>query len=257
MRIYLFRKTITEGKNHNKAIEGTVSKQVKDLLFPMHCPICDCIIERKKGLICPECKDVPRLVKAPRCACCGKHLERAETVYCRDCSGLKRSFDKGIALYEYSSVHDSVFAFKNMGRAEYAEFYGREILRWLQPSIMNMRADALIPIPLHASKMRKRGYNQASLLAEEISKGCGIPVREDILKRVKETDAQKKMDHATRQNNMKKAFHMVQNDVKLKTVILVDDVFTTGKTLEEAAAELKRGGMDKVYFVALAIGKGL
>ena len=115
----------------------------------------------------------------------------------------------------------------------------------------------MVPIPLHTSKLRSRGYNQATLLAEEISKGTGIPVREDILIRVRKTASQKKMDHITRQNNMKKAFHMVKNDVKLKTIILVDDVFTTGNTIESAAAELKRGGVEKVFFIALAIGKGL
>ena len=256
MKIYLFREVITKEKKSRKTAER-INSFLKDIVFPMHCPICDCIVVRKKGLICSECKDIPRLVKAPRCVICGKHIEDMAVEYCRDCSGLKRSFDRGVSLYEYSSVHDSVFAFKNMGRPEYAEFYGQEILHWLGPVIRNMSADALIPIPLHASKERKRGYNQATLLAKEISKGCNIPVREDVLKRTRKTGAQKKMDHATRQNNMKKAFHMVQNDVKLKTVILVDDVFTTGKTLEEAAAELKRGGVNKVYFVALAIGKGL
>ena len=105
--------------------------------------------------------------------------------------------------------------------------------------------------------MRSRGYNQASLLAEEISKGCNIPVREDILVRTQKTASQKTLDHAERQNNMKKAFHMVQNDVKLKTIILVDDVFTTGNTLNAAAKELKRGGVNKVFFITLAIGKGL
>ena len=197
------------------------------------------------------------MVKAPRCVSCGKHLERQEQVRCRDCSGKKRSFEQGIALYEYISVHDSVHAFKNLGRMEYAAFYGEEIRRFLLPSIKRMDGDALVPIPLHKSKFNKRGYNQAALLAEEISKGCGIPVREDILIRTRKTASQKKMDHATRQNNMKKAFHMVKNDVKLKTIILVDDVFTTGNTIEAAAEVLKQGGVEKVFFIALAIGKGL
>lgn len=228
-----------------------------DLFYPMHCPFCDTVVNRKKGLICPECRTVPRVVRAPRCVCCGKHVEKEEAVRCRDCSGKPKSFERGVALYEYASVHDSVYAFKNRGRADYAQAYGEEIRRFIMPVIKEMRADALVPIPLHPSKFRKRGYNQACLLAKEISKGCGVPVREDILKRVKKTDAQKKMDHEARQNNMKKAFHMAQNDVKLKTIILVDDVYTTGNTLEAAAAELKRGGVDKVFFVALAIGKGL
>lgn len=232
-------------------------EKIKDLFYPRHCPICDDVLKPGRGLICPECRRIPRIVKAPRCVCCGKHVEQEESVRCRDCSGLQKHFDKGFALYEYSSVHDSVFRFKNAGRAEYATFYGEELRRYLLTSVMEWKADALVPIPLHKSKLRKRGYNQAGLLAQEISKVIGVPVREDLLKRVRKTDAQKKMNHNDRQNNMKKAFHMVQNDVKLKTVILVDDVFTTGNTINAAAEVLKRGGVNKVYFVALAIGKGL
>ena len=230
---------------------------IKDYFFPMHCPICDGVLPQGKELICPECKSIPRMVKAPRCVCCGKHLAMAEQVRCRDCSGLVRYFERGVALYEYSGMHDSIHRFKNMGRQEYARFYGEEIRKWLLPSIMDMQADALVPIPLHTSKLRQRGYNQATLLAQEISKGTGIPVREDILVRTCKTKAQKHMSHEDRQNNMKKAFHMAQNDVKLKTIILVDDVFTTGSTLDAAAKELKRCGVNKVFFITLAIGKGL
>ncbi len=251
------QKKTTKDKHAKKStfIENT-ENSIKDWFFPRHCPICDTVLGGTR-LICPECRDIPRLVKAPRCVSCGKHLEQQEQVRCRDCSGKKRSFERGIALYEYASVHDSVHRFKNLGRAEYAEFYGEEIRRFLLPSIAGMQGDALVPVPLHKSKLNSRGYNQATLLAKEISKGCGLPVREDILIRVRKTASQKKMDHLTRQNNMKKAFHMVQNDVKLKTIILVDDVFTTGNTIEAAAEALLRGGVEKVYFIALAIGKGL
>ncbi len=254
MKIYLLHKSNAKEKRKEST---NLFTQIKDLFYPMHCPVCDTIICRRKGLICPECSEIPRRVKEPRCVCCGKHLADESGVRCRDCSGRTRSFEYGVALYEYSSVHDSIYAFKNLGRGEYAEYYGREICHQLMPDIQRMNADALIPIPLHSSKLRKRGYNQAALLAKEIAKGCGLPVREDVLKRIQKTSAQKKMNHADRQNNMKKAFHMEQNDVKLDTVILVDDVFTTGSTIEAAAKELKRGGVNKVFYVALAIGKGL
>lgn len=252
------QRVITKDKGRENFTSGIgMLDGIKNLFFPRHCPVCDTVIAGKSQLICPECREIPRLVKAPRCVCCGKRLEREEQVRCRDCGGKRRSFESGVALYEYASVHDSVFRFKNLGRAEYADFYGEEIRRWLLPAIVRMGGDALVPIPLHKSKLNARGYNQATLLAKEISKGCGIPVREDILFRIRKTASQKKMDHTTRQNNMKKAFHMAQNDVKLKTIILVDDVFTTGNTIEAAAEELKCGGVEKVFFVALAIGKGL
>ncbi len=242
---------------NSKRIKGQIKEGIKDLFFPRHCPVCDVVLAGNGELICRECREIPQPVKAPRCVCCGKHLEREEQVRCRDCGGKKRSFEWGVALYEYASVHDSIHAFKNLGRAEYAEYYGSQIIRFLAPVIKRMKGDALVPIPLHSSKLRSRGYNQASLLAKEISKNAGIPVREDILIRTRKTASQKKMDHATRQNNMKKAFHMVKNDVKLKTIILVDDVFTTGNTIEAAAEVLKQGGVEKVFFIALAIGKGL
>ncbi len=249
---------ITKDKEREKFMPETDRFEgIKNLFFPRHCPVCDTVIAGKNELICGECREVPRVVRAPRCVCCSKHLERTEQVRCRDCGGKRRSFESGIALYEYASVHDSVFRFKNLGRAEYADFYGEEMRRRLLPAIHRMKGDAFVPIPLHKSKLNARGYNQATILAKEISKGCGIPVREDILFRVRKTASQKKMDHTTRQNNMKKAFHMAQNDVKLKSIILVDDVFTTGNTIEAAAEELKRGGVEKVFFVALAIGKGL
>ena len=240
-----------------RSVKEKISEGLKDLFFPRHCPVCDTVLPGNGMLICKDCIRIPQPVKAPRCVCCGKHLEHQEQVRCRDCGGKRRTFEWGVALYEYASVHDSIHAFKNLGRAEYAAFYGSQLRKFLLPSIKRMGGDALVPIPLHTSKLRSRGYNQATLLAEEISKGTGIPVREDILIRVRKTASQKKMDHITRQNNMKKAFHMVKNDVKLKTIILVDDVFTTGNTIESAAAELKRGGVEKVFFIALAIGKGL
>lgn len=252
------RKPFTNEKGYERySVKEHIFETIKDRLFPRHCPFCDTVLAERREYICAECKEIPRMVMPPRCICCGKHVQEAEQVRCRDCSGRKRNFERGIALYEYSSVHDSIHAYKNLGRVEYVHFYGEEMRRYLLPAINRMDADAFIPIPLHAGKLRSRGYNQATLLAEEISKGTGIPVREDILIRVKKTKAQKKMDHLTRQNNMKKAFHMVQNDVKLKTVILVDDVFTTGNTIDAAAEELKRGGIERVFFVALAIGKGL
>lgn len=257
MKIYLLHKTITKEEDKRYNIPKTIKTWLKDLCFPMHCPVCDKVISRQKGLICPACRKTLRMVKAPRCICCGKHLEEEGRLRCRDCAGVHRGFDRGVALFEYKSIHDSVYHFKNRGRVEYAEFYGEELRKWLLPVMREMKAEALVPIPLHPDKLRKRGYNQASILAKEISLGCGLPVREDILKRVRKNREQKSQNHVQRQNNMKKTFHIAQNDVKLKTIILVDDVFTTGNTLEAAAKELKRCGVDKVYFIALAIGKGL
>ena len=181
----------------------------------------------------------------------------ANKVYCFDCMRRSHDFERNFSVFEYPVIRESLYRFKYRGRAEYAAYYAKEAYKLHARRIMELHADAIVPVPLHKSRFRKRGYNQAYELAMELSMLTGVPVYEGLIKRVKSTKALKTLDVRERQNNLKKAFLIIQNDVKLKTIILVDDVFTTGKTLEEAAAELKRGGMAKEYFVALAIGKGL
>ena len=196
-------------------------------------------------------------MKPPNCYRCGKHLQKEGEIYCFDCLRNPKSFERGFSLYEYYSVRDSVSTFKNMGRPDYAAFYGRRMGEFLRLNWRGRKPDALIPIPLHESKMRQRGYNQSALLAEEIAKVTGIPVREDILFRPKKSKVQKSLGRTERQKNMKKAFQLHKNDVKLKTVILVDDVYTTGSTIEAAASVLKSAGVEAVYFITIATGTGL
>ena len=114
-----------------------------------------------------------------------------------------------------------------------------------------------MPIPIHRKRLIKRGYNQALLLAREISKHCGVPVMEKLLLRRRNTAPLKLLSPLERQKNLKNAFIVRQNSVKLKTIILIDDIYTTGATMDEAARELHKAGIPDVYFVALAGGKSL
>ena len=115
---------------------------------------------------------------------------------------------------------------------------------------------ALIPIPLHKDREKTRGYNQAAILAEGISEVTDIPVLENLLIRPNKTKVQKDLSRGERQNNVKRAFHIAKNDVKLKTVVLVDDIYTTGNTILSATEVLKEAGVEKVYFMTLATGRG-
>ena len=114
-----------------------------------------------------------------------------------------------------------------------------------------------MPVPVHAARKRERGYNQAEALAGEIGRRMGIPVDFRLIKRVKKTLPQKLLDDRERQNNLKRAFKIARNDVKLKRVVIIDDIYTTGSTIDACALELKRAGVEKVYFIAIAIGKEL
>ena len=127
----------------------------------------------------------------------------------------------------------------------------------LGKTIRGWQAQALIPVPIHKERRRKRGYNQAELLADRLGKRMGIPVRNDLIVRCKKTIPQKNLKGAERENNLKRAFKIRRNDVKLSTIIIIDDIYTTGSTVDEMAEMLGQLGIDKIYVLTLAIGKGI
>jgi ComF family protein len=143
------------------------------------------------------------------------------------------------------------------GRREYAEFFGEEIEKYLGDFIRKVNPDGIVPIPLHKKRFAHRGYNQAELLARVLGTHVELPVYTKMLVRVKNTKPLKLQNPSERQNNLKKAFIMAQNDVKLKTILVVDDIYTTGSTIDEAARVLKENGVENIYFVTLACGAGV
>ena len=116
--------------------------------------------------------------------------------------------------------------------------------------------DGLVPIPLSRKRMRQRGFNQAQRIAREVSRHTGIPVYENLLIRVRDTRAQKALNDQERKNNLKRAFKTTANKVQLDHILLIDDIYTTGSTMDEAAGELKRAGAGEVYCLSVTIGRG-
>lgn len=230
---------------------------VKDLLFPRRCPVCDRPVKPAGALICAPCRAQLKYVREPACLKCGKALAQAQQEYCYDCTHKKHEYDRGISLYQYGSIRGCVYRFKYGGRQEYAEFLGGELAERLGGRIREWKPDALIPVPLHPDRMKKRGYNQAELLAQELGKRLQLPVLTDWLCRTKNTVPQKLLDGRARQNNLKKAFKIRRNDVKLKTIVIIDDIYTTGSTMDEIARTCRAYGVREIYFAALSIGNGM
>ncbi len=226
------------------------------LLFPTRCPVCDGIVSPYGEQICLACMKQLKLLTPPWCMKCGKKLD-CEGEFCKDCSEKPHSFVRGRALYEYGSVAASVYRMKYGGRQEYALYFGEEMARYLGGFIRQIQPDGIIPIPLHKRRLYKRGYNQAALLARTLGKCMDIPVYEKMLLRTKDTKPLKLQNPVERQNNLKKAFIIGENDVKLKTIIIVDDIYTTGSTINEAARVLRQYGVEKIYYVTLACGAGI
>lgn len=227
-----------------------------NLVFPPRCPVCDKPAPFPER-ICPACRKKPIVVKEPRCLKCGRYIEDEREEYCRGCRLTVHVFAQGRGLFLYPSVADSIYRFKYAGRQEYAAFYAQQITERLGRTIRAWQAEALVPVPIHYTRKRERGYNQAEVLAKEIGKRIGIPVDAKLIRRIKKTLPQKLLDDRERQNNLKRAFKIERNDVKLKRVIVVDDIYTTGSTIDACALELKKAGVEKIYFITAAIGKGL
>lgn len=245
-----------KGRTMKKRQKESCWEGFLQLLFPRRCPVCDAIVVPMGARICGKCRPKLGMLEAPWCMKCGKKLAE-EQEFCEECRKKGHAYIRGRILYEYESVAPSIYRMKYGGRREYADYFGEEMADCLEDFIRSCAPDALVPIPLHRKRRNQRGFNQAELLARAVGHRTGIPVRTDLLRRIKNTTPLKYQNPQERQNNLKKAFHISQNDVKLSTIIIVDDIYTTGSTLDAAAAVLVRHGVRRVYFIALAGGKGM
>lgn len=233
-----------------------VKHSLLSFLYPRRCVICDEVVEERNSYICQECEKEIVYIKEPHCMKCGKHLKE-DSEYCNDCKNTTHHYIQGSALYDYGSVSDAIFRLKNSGRIEYADFFAQELYRYKKDWLRAIKPDAFLPVPIHKARMRSRGYNQAEELAYRLSRYTDIPVRNDFIIRTKNTGALKDLTYTERQNNLKKAFKMVKNDVKLNTIVIIDDIYTTGSTIDEMARTIHQKIPCEVYFLALAIGRGV
>lgn len=227
------------------------------ILFPKRCPVCHEVVEDRGHLVCVICRTRLVEVTGNFCQKCGKPLLMGEQEYCMDCLRKKHWFDKGRAAFVYDeTMRRSIAMYKYKGRKEYAAFYAEELLRRCAKEMLLWKGEVLIPIPLHPSRRRKRGFNQAELLALWLSKKSRIPVDRHLLLRTKHTHTQKELSGQERLANLKDAFSIRKGAIPYKNIILVDDIYTTGSTIDAAARILKENGAHKVYFLCICVGKG-
>lgn len=235
-----------------KILEGLI-----DCVYPPRCPICNKIIPLGGSNICTVCSKKVTYVEEPYCLKCGKPVDD-ERELCCDCSQKEHNYDEGRSTFIYDEyMSRSVYRFKYNSKKEYAKFYGEEIFKRLNKKIISWNAEAIIPVPIHKMRMKQRGFNQANLLAKELSKYTKIPVKNNIVYRKNQTKVQKNLSAKERENNIKKAFIVKKNSVELNSVIIIDDIYTTGSTVDAISACLKAAGVKKVYVVTLCIGRGI
>ena len=227
---------------------------VLNLIYPRRCAVCHRILSDQKRLCCPECRNVFKRIDKDYCLKCGKPV-RTEEEYCTDCAEKHRSFDRGRSAFLYDDrMRRSMVRYKYYGNREYGRYFAVEMYRNLRDEVIRWSPDLIVPIPLTRAKLRMRGFNQAADLARMTGRLLNIPVSTEVLCKLHDTRSQKKLDAGERRRNLKGAFTVLQPLYGL-TVLVIDDVYTTGSTMDAAAECLKEAGAQAVYFATLATGR--
>ena len=227
-----------------------------EMLFPGRCPVCDDIVVPRGRLICLECLAKVSFVKEPCCRKCGKEIIDDRGEYCPDCRQKPHYFDWGASAVNYDSVGRKIISdFKYHNKRDNSVFLAHEIVKRCGQQIKLMEGDALMPVPLYWWKKRVRGFNQSEVLAKRLEELTGIPVYRDMIVRIRNTRPQKSLEHLQRRKNLMEAFRIGNIPEGIRSVILVDDIYTTGSTIDACSRMLKSAGVEKVYFVSACIGK--
>lgn len=228
---------------------------ILESLFPRQCPVCGEIIIPRGELICRECLKLLSFVRSPVCEKCGKQVMTFSQHLCGDCSREPKSFVRGCSLLNYDErSRDLMVKMKYHNSRQDLDLYAKLGAARIRQELCSGRFDYLVPVPIHKSRYRERGYNQAEILARKISKETGIPVGKDFLIRIKKTKAQKSLNPEMRKRNIKDAFAAGSIPQDVGCVLLVDDIYTTGITTEVCTEVLMAAGVPEVYVFCICSG---
>jgi ComF family protein len=226
-----------------------IIKYLSYAFFPRRCELCGQVVELNKPL-CDDCNKNKRLLgeTCKRCGC------MADDCKCK--LSDKYKYDSVIAPFYFDNgIKIGIYNLKFHGYTELAAPMAKEMAKAINEKYSELKFDFVTYVPLSKKSFRKRGYNQAELLAKSVAAELSLECRE-LLVKVCETGVQHKSTAKERKQNLKNAFELnTTENVKNKTILIVDDVKTTGSTFNECSAVLKKGGASSVYAAALAITK--
>lgn len=227
------------------------------LFYPPLCVECEAPLA-PGGYLCDACRDRAQPIRAPRCERCSQPFHGSMTgpFTCAECQERDFAFDCAVSCYRSRTiVRDLILRFKYQ-RCHYLR---RPLAAWLaetldDPRIRRQAADALVPVPLHPRRERDRGFNQAAALAQLLVRPARLPVW-PALRRVRWTETQTRFERSERLENLRGAFAARRGrPVRGAHLLLVDDVFTTGSTVDECARTLRAAGAASVRVITVARG---
>ena len=196
-------------------------------------------------------------IQEPVCKKCGKPIRFEEDELCYDCQKNELAYEQGKSVWLHKGpVRHSIYQFKYNNKRIYGKFYAEELYRLYGHKMKEWGIDVIIPIPLHRRRKRERGYNQSEIVAKYLGKMSGIRVEQNVLYRIQNTKPQKSLSYKERKANLHNAF-LAKGSLKgVRNALLIDDIYTTGNTINEAAKILKDKGALKVFFFTISIGQG-
>jgi ComF family protein len=225
-------------------------------LLPRQCPCCEKFLGESQNGFCSNCLSEIHWIEPPFCSICGTPFisEGIKSHPCGACVTHLKYFTMARALGNYEgALQAAIHHWKYEGRTYLTPFFAE----WMAEGLVRYWSadsfDLLIPTPLHFQRLRERGFNQALLLVKELSHRTGIPYRKKILQKKKPTIPQVNLSGPEREKGLRGAFHLIgEEELKGKSVLLVDDVYTTGATVNECSKVLLNGGAARVDVLTLA-----
>lgn len=232
-------------------------QQLLTLIYPDFCLLCDrALAHGSAAVLCPDCQDEVPILSENLCQICGKPLVDLAKPRCLDCRRRVHFFEEGRALWPYENkVKTAIKAYKYNNRREMGPLFAK-VMAKVYNDHMDWPVDMVIPVPLHPKKERARGFSQTGLMADIFMKETGLPLEAKALKRHTATKAQEGLSEKERLANVMHAFVADSDMVRGRLILLIDDVYTTGATLDGCAKALIDAGAKKVYFMTVAIGRG-
>ena len=220
-----------------------------------YCLLCHAPCTAKSD-VCSSCEgNLPWLHHA--CRTCAEPLHNPRESLCLRCQYHLPTVDHSIATFQYAFPLDQlILAMKQQPRPELLTSFSRWLTAHVSANPID-RPDLLLPVPMHSTRQRQRGFNQAAILAQQLSKSLAIPVRHDLLIKHRFTEDQKTLNREQRQRNLASAFRLervklLQMRPRPRHIALIDDVITTGATTAQLASLLKKSGVARVDVWALA-----
>jgi ComF family protein len=234
----------------------SVLKCLADLVFPPQCMACGTVLRENKLSFCQDCFSQIGFIYSPLCSLCGQPFSEpgVSDHMCGACLLAAPAFSVARALGQYERVlMDVIHRFKYGGKTSLGERLGKFMADFSYPSLAITDYSLIMPVPLHPRRLKQRGFNQAVILAREISRRFSVHLDFVSLQRIVFTEPQVGLGKDMRERNIRGAFRVADaGRIRDEKIILVDDVYTTGSTVKECARILMKSKAEKVAVLTLA-----